>query len=728
MQALAALILICAGGAVEVSLAPDQPLPFVYVDDPLIVELRATEDAEAEVYIEVAAVDGSEKTETHIPAVPLRAKGSRWIAVADLPLQRGYYRAKIRVVLGARVFTEEIAFCRVDRPAHLLDPAISATHALPLRAWNNAKDPRLLLIMKHLGVHIVQLEATQNLEDLPAAARHMNLAVDIQETAQVAALLNDHTEPAAWTIPAREDPNEVKAIATSVRKAGSAAPIALRADNLDAWNAALEAGTAQLIRGLVLPDINFVETAPKAHAAGEEWGYEAWTLLADASNLRCTKDADAVALLQHLFSGLAAGADGMIFDAKWIYNGAAGPWMAYLSGLSHRMKSGRYAGSIPAGAGVSAPLFRDGAAWFIPLWSNGAGRTAETNLANAENLVLTDALNNPLTIPPAGKIPVTESPRYLTGTGGAPLEEAAYAQAAELAKNITENPKFQRYLPEGLMRAAAHIGNAPERRSRFFQLLRYLPALERQWHAGELPRTVAVPAIAALARLARPLCTLEQASGTPFLEPLHETLLKCEEYQSAYLLTSSGAAPQAYERGDWLLREVQRLAAEAEALEQAGRKIEACAVAALAEWRALALSDAAKAGPMSDAAQELPMEVAPPVQETPPAQPEPENTDTGEESPTTPTESPETDDSEPAPKEEIPEKVQEPAPAPKPVLKPGQPPNTRELTHTVKSVENPSVISKKYNVTTEDLLTWNKLTKRSVLHIGDKLVVYISEQ
>jgi LysM repeat protein len=44
-------------------------------------------------------------------------------------------------------------------------------------------------------------------------------------------------------------------------------------------------------------------------------------------------------------------------------------------------------------------------------------------------------------------------------------------------------------------------------------------------------------------------------------------------------------------------------------------------------------------------------------------------------------------------------------------------------THTVRRGETASSIAKKYGVATKDLLAWNKLSAKSVLHIGDKLVV-----
>jgi hypothetical protein len=110
---------------------------------------------------------------------------------------------------------------------------------------------------------------------------------------------------------------------------------------------------------------------------------------------------------------------------------------------------------------------------------------------------------------------------------------------------------------------------------------------------------VATTTLARLARLARTLCQLEAVIGVSFLEPLQDTLARCKEFQSMYL-TGVTATPQARQRGDRLVAEVRRLMDEAEALAQLDRRIEADAVAALAEWRARGLEYAAKAGPQSD--------------------------------------------------------------------------------------------------------------------------------
>jgi len=132
----------------------------------------------------------------------------------------------------------------------------------------------------------------------------------------------------------------------------------------------------------------------------------------------------------------------------------------------------------------------------------------------------------------------------------------------------------------------------------FLALLRGFTTLEEQWHAGKASRSATVAALAALSRLSRSMCVLQQEGGEAFVEPLRKTLARCGEYQSQYL-TGSGGAQDARDRGDWLSQEVSRLTAEAETLDKDGRAIEAAAVAAMAEWRARALEFAAKAAPLS---------------------------------------------------------------------------------------------------------------------------------
>ena len=47
-----------------------------------------------------------------------------------------------------------------------------------------------------------------------------------------------------------------------------------------------------------------------------------------------------------------------------------------------------------------------------------------------------------------------------------------------------------------------------------------------------------------------------------------------------------------------------------------------------------------------------------------------------------------------------------------------------KITHTVAKGESASVIANRYGARTSDFLTWNKLTPRSVLRVGQKVVIY----
>jgi membrane-bound lytic murein transglycosylase D len=156
-----------------------------------------------------------------------------------------------------------------------------------------------------------------------------------------------------------------------------------------------------------------------------------------------------------------------------------------------------------------------------------------------------------------------------------------------------------------------------------------------------------------------------------------------------------------------MVQEVNTLAAQAQRLHDDGRLVEADAVAALAEWRARAIEQAAadpgEAATASVAALDsaLPDESAleVPADELPDAVAIKENVDTS-----TPPEAPET--------EVVASVAENTAP--------------RTLTHKVARGESASVIAGKYGVGLSQLLEWNNLTRRSVLNIGDELTIHLA--
>ena len=55
----------------------------------------------------------------------------------------------------------------------------------------------------------------------------------------------------------------------------------------------------------------------------------------------------------------------------------------------------------------------------------------------------------------------------------------------------------------------------------------------------------------------------------------------------------------------------------------------------------------------------------------------------------------------------------------------GRPEAARKIVHAVAKGESASVIAGKYHVSTSDFLSWNNLTTKSILRVGDPCVVYV---
>ena len=333
-------------------------------------------------------------------------------------------------------------------------------------------------------------------------------------------------------------------------------------------------------------------------------------------------DADDFPLV--LFDALSHRAIRVGFPAALVLDqGKLRPGLSYLNGLAHGVAPAPFAGRLPQAGKARALLFTSGKQWTLAYWSSGQDESLAVPWSGDHPFALADSWNNatPVDAPEGDEWrgSAAAEVRFLRGEDGPIIKATLVSQARDTIKHILSD-KSQDIAWNGEVRAALEaIAAAPEgeqSRVHFFTLLRAFPEIEGRWHAGLLPRPVAVAAMAHLADLSRTLCRLEAAREAGFLEPLADTLARCEEYQSLYL-TGATTTPQARARGDWLVQEVRRLMDEAETLAAGGAKIEADAVAALAEWRARGLEFAAKAGPLSDQ-MELPKVEEPKVEEPKP--------------------------------------------------------------------------------------------------------------
>ncbi|MCF6285228.1 MAG: hypothetical protein L3K26_08560, partial [Candidatus Hydrogenedentes bacterium] len=311
-------------------------------------------------------------------------------------------------------------------------------------------------------------------------------------------------------------------------------------------------------------------------------------------------------LLPLFFDYAASGAQATAIPVALIYaDGTLQPGLSHINGLMHRIAHGPYAGPITQPGSTRARVFSTGKRWLTVAWRTDDISTVELPWSDKHPFSLLDAWGNGLESSPGESNWVYTLPRnflYITGLGGPVLRTALVNRARTYARLAIEDVRLRPAWTDALWDTLNTIAADPadvSSRVQFFALLRAFPEIEERWHAGHLTRPAATIALTRLAALARTLCQLEAALGASFLEPLQDTLARCEEFQSAYL-TGSTTTTQARIRGDWLVAEVRHLMDEADALAQVDRRIEADAVAALAEWRARALEFAAKAGPLSD--------------------------------------------------------------------------------------------------------------------------------
>jgi hypothetical protein len=635
MLALLITAAVCAADA-TVEIAPDQPVPHVYSDEPLILELRAAQDCAPDVHV---LIEGATDVRISIAlgTIPLRAGTRKWIALEQRPETRGTYNATITLSEGDSVQETVRAFCHIERPSAAAGSLVAADVTSP--------DHETFVALADMPVGAVRiaadhpdweamLEACQA-TGLPAAVTFapapMPAAAPAEteppsgssesEPAEDPNAPPPHTAPgeevlaeaiaktygrevALWEIDSRA-PETIGYLAAAIRRGGSRAPIiAAVHDPSDVETMLAHSEPALAGLAIRLP-------APKPaeliafRTAAEQSGLERMPLYCVGALLEDAEE-NPVAALRQLLTNRAAGARSSVFPAGLAYAPRAfGPAYVYLNGLAHRLADAQYVGPVDEGKQVTGHLFRKGATWFLVAWSTTEAELA-LPLGGAVDVVLTDAFNNPLALTredETARVPVGAEPVYLSGVDGPLLQRAATAMAANEAAHLLQLLKAAdtNLEPHTEIFTRVADGHADDvTRIDFIALLQGFAELEQRWQGGAISRADAVPVLAGLARLVRMLCILEQERSAEFVESLQNVIARCGEYQSVYLMSSGlpgrgGNAQQgspkttARTRGDWLLEEVNHLITEAETLRAIGRPIEAVGIASLAEARARAL-------------------------------------------------------------------------------------------------------------------------------------------
>jgi len=589
--------------AVDITVSPDQPLPFSYVDDPLIVEIRSDAVTRADITIGLESSDGQGKVSQVFPATPLGPEINRWCALKEIPPLRGPWKVTVEVRADDGESFHDAEVYRVDRPAN--------AHVHPLYAFGDTLDRETLLALRGVGVNLVRVPAGQAelaslLEEV--VRLDMKAIVTLGGEGDVAATAETLTATHCaaierWELPAtRENAAGLKTVAERLQSLECKLPISLSIRDA--------ASVPDILTAIAIPSLQHlvINESPGGPGVLDGLRDDLAALGVESPVLEYlyeTKDADKFPPV--FFDALSHRAIRVGFPASLVLDGGElKSGISYLNGLAHGVPPAPFAGNLPQPGKARALLFASGKRWTLAYWSNGADDSIAVPWSADYPFTLSDSWNNmaPVEAPEGDvwKSPASGGVRFLLGEGGPVIKATLLSQIKTTIRHIVgEKPLDMAWSGEvrSAMDAIAANPEGEQSRVHFFTLLRAFPEIEGRWHAGQLPRPVAVAALAHLADLSRTLCRLEGAREAGFLEPLADTLARCEEYQSLYL-TGATTTPQARARGDWLVAEVRRLMDEAESLAAGGAKIEADAVAALAEWRARGLELAAKAGPLSD--------------------------------------------------------------------------------------------------------------------------------
>jgi hypothetical protein len=594
---------------IRVNLAPDQPLPHVYFDDPLIVEIQSDEETTASVSLEIKREPSGEAVNVALDPISVHAKGTQWRAVDNAPKERGFYHVHARVESNGVVFEKDDSFCRIDRPASDFSP--------PVRVTAEAWDAKLQLAIKGASVSDIVFNAAspslqQTVEDLASAG--FKIAARLEETnpgdAEAAAKnIGEHTT--RWEL--RETaPEALIANAKAIRKGGSKAPATIAVNDDKTVESMLSKGVGLVVRGFTYraswPKESDIK---KVQSATRRAGYEDMPTLVALAKPESPTLSDGPRLYRQILTDIALGAPETEIDSSMLWSDSLGVGYPYLCAISQQLKGADYVGKLDVGDGVVALGFRKDADWMLALWLHSGKKEVVIRVENATKITMFDACDNPLPAPELkdGTITVSldEEPRIIFGQAGSILTQIAVNAVRENAAEFLEPEEARKALPPEIVDFIKKFSSFELKgynRLDFFTLVKIFPRIEELWTSGGLSRSTAGPALASLQRLTRALCTLEQERGEAFIEPLQKTLDNCGQFQSLYL-TGSSASQDNCERPDWLLDKVESMMDEAERLNGEGRTIEACAVATLAEWRARALEIAAKAQPLSQPEKEI---------------------------------------------------------------------------------------------------------------------------
>jgi hypothetical protein len=574
-------VLMLLLGQVTVNVAPDQPLPHVFDDDPLILEFIAEKSGNYSATIRLE-VDGHPSQRVELNGMPLKADKPYWHSLTDVDPLLGPHEVKIDVTDSSGESNQvNASFYRIHRP----DPEQS----YPLTVHLDHLDEALLA--RHLPAKTLRVEqpiSTWNDWVTLTEYHQIKLEVCVDPTQKewtpirletAANRLKDRID--FWVIGPSDNTQSILKAAQAIRRGDRNARMALAViepnDILDAL-----VNTAGVhFEKLVVRSSNFPPEIYRSML--ERFGEEALALDYDL-NYTAKKPWE---LLDTWIQCLRVGAQPVIHQKHLQNQTGLAQSFSMINAWVRGFSRVQYAGPVTDDTNETHALFRiRGVGGPRNHWMLVAPQSSDSEIHSLLNPSSTlDSHFNKLNEPTTKAIG-----RFLIGEGAEALTQASWNRVVLQVDAILGEKPMMSLLSEPIQSALNTLGSGngkSSHRRELFQLLQALPTLDAGLREGSAPKALAIPLSSRLGTIAEGLALLEESLGEPFLEPLSKILAQCADYQSRYITLSGGMDDKP--RSLWLLKEVNRLLSRVDTLQQENRVIEATAIATLAEWRARSL-------------------------------------------------------------------------------------------------------------------------------------------
>lgn len=565
MGTSAAVVLVSLftiAGGFELLPAPDQPLPHFYLDEPLVLQVVSDTNAQVEARAVVTTPAGEEIV-ARLGAMAFVAGKPRWATVPDLPELRGMF--EVEMVLSGES-GETVLKGRVPRVSR---PFTEGTIPLALTASSLDTFDRMVL----RGAPVREAWIVSGGEKMLAATT-AEWESGAREAGVAAPLLAGTLEE----------------VENRLRHTGIAAGrTALMVDGMwDRWQACVA-----------------VEDAFSA-AGYEEFGFGARLVDAGIGE-------EGAIFAQCLLRVLAAGAHwvAMPYETMRVDDRFTEAYPV-VNGLTPLLLDTRGVGRFTPSGHVEAYVLWRGDHWLLAYWTTGEAPVALALPKGTGVRGHWNALGNALPLPEAAEagvvLEVMGMPRILEGEGITMPGMMAGDHARALAGALASQKEVMAVIEEEAKGAVLKVRDGPLEkvtRRQFFALLEQLPALEEEWHLGNVEGRIAAPTIAQITAMCGWIALSDEAEGRPFVERFEDILVKCGEFSRVSRERFTAVPEEAFQRGTAVVGVVDALLARAQFAHDAGRATESVGLATVAEWRARSLEYTVSAVPLAQPVAEV---------------------------------------------------------------------------------------------------------------------------